>query len=387
MVEFLCRIFVKSEDYQDDAVREKVGTMASFVGIGCNILLFVIKLSMGLLANSIAIISDAFNNLSDSASNLITLFGYKMAAKPADKDHPFGHGRMEYLTSLVIAGIILLVGFELMKGSADKILHPEKVNFSWLVLFSLLFSILLKFWMAYFNRQLGNRINSGVLLATAQDSLNDCIATSASAVALVMSLFVDLPVDGVIGCVVSIFILYSGYGIIRSTVDELLGKPADKELIQKIEDVILCNPIVIGTHDMIIHDYGPGKFLGSAHVEVDSSMDFMKAHDLIDELERLLYKELKIMMTLHMDPVDTNNESVQRCKKMMIEILSDIDESLSMHDFRIVTGPTHTNLIFDIVVPYECQLSNHEIQNKIDEQLQNRETVYYTVITFDRSFI
>lgn len=387
MVQFLCKRFIKSDDFQDEVVRGKVGTLASFVGMGCNILLFMIKISMGMMANSIAVISDAFNNLSDSASNIITLFGYKMAAKPADKDHPFGHGRMEYLTSLVIAVIILMVGVELLKGSTNKILNPAPVMFSWVVMGSLIFSILLKFWMSFFYRNLGKKINSGVLFATAQDSQNDCIATGASGLALVLSLFTEWPVDGIMGCFVSVFILYSGYEIIKQTVDELLGKPADRLLTQEIEKLILSDSAIVGTHDMIIHDYGPGKLLGSAHVEVSASMDFLAAHDIVDELERKIYEQLKIMMTLHMDPIETDNQTVLALKKMVEEILLEIHPEMSLHDFRTVTGPTHTNLIFDIVVPYDCHLSNGDIQKMIDQQLKGKETTYYTVITYDRSFI
>ncbi len=387
MTQWLAHWLIKDADVQNAKTRKKVGSAASFVGMACNLILFMLKVTMGLLANSIAIVSDAFNNLSDCASNLITLFGYKMASKPADKNHPFGHGRAEYLTSLVIAVMILLVGVELLKGSLAKVLNPEPLRFSGWVLGSLIFSILLKFWMAGFYRNLGERIQSGVLFATAQDSLNDCIATGASALALILSRFTSLPIDGLMGCLVSFFILFSGYGIIRGTVDELLGKPADKLLSQQIEKLILSNPIIIGIHDMIIHDYGPGKLLGSAHVEVSAKMDFLKAHDVVDELERKIYEELKIMMTLHMDPVETDNQLVNTCREQMETILRELDPVLSLHDFRIVAGETHTNLIFDIMVPYECRLSNEQIQKAIDERLKNENGTYYTVITFDRCFI
>lgn len=387
MISFICKMFVKSEDYQDEAVRERVGSIASFIGMFCNILLFFVKFVMGILSNSIAITSDAFNNLSDSASNIITLLGYKLAAKPADKDHPFGHGRVEYLTSLVIAMIILLVGFELLRDSFDKVLHPQPIVFSWVVLGSLIFSIALKFWMAHFYQKMGNKINSSVLKATTQDSLNDCIATGASVVALILSLFVSWPIDGLMGCFVSVFILYSGYNIIKSTVDELLGKPADKLMTHEIEKLILANPIIVGIHDMIIHDYGPGKLLGSAHVEVNSSMDFLQAHDVVDEVERQVYEKMKIMMTLHMDPIEVDNQSVQENKQMVEEIITSIEPKMTIHDFRTVIGPTHTNLIFDVVVPYECKMKNEEILNQIEEKLKGKEKTYYVVITFDRSFI
>lgn len=387
MREFLVKKFIKNYEQIDDSkVREQYGVLSSIVGIFCNIILFVLKFIIGTMANSIAIISDGFNNLSDCASCIVTLFGYKMAAKPADKDHPFGHGRMEYLTSLVIAVVILFVGVELLKGSWAKIWQPKQVEFSVVAVCSVVISVLIKVWMGFFNRNLGKKINSTVMLATSKDSFNDVLATSATLIALVAALFTDAPIDGIIGIVVSVFILISGYGIIKETVDQLLGQPADPKLVNDIKNMVEETDVAIGMHDLIIHSYGPGKLIGSVHVEVDGKGDIMEIHDAIDELERNIYDELNVMITIHMDPVETDNEEINKCKALIEKIICEIDIKLSMHDFRIVSGPSHTNLIFDIVIPYECKLSEKFIKEEIDRRLKNCDKVYYTVITFDKNF-
>ncbi len=387
MTEFLIKKFVNNYAQTEDAkVRENYGLLSSLTGIACNVLLFAVKLVMGTIAHSISITSDAFNNLSDSASCVVTLLGYKLAAKPADKDHPFGHGRIEYLTSLVLASVILIVGFELLKSSAMKVIHPETVRFSWIVLISLLASIGVKFWMCGFNRKLGRRIDSSVMLATAQDSLNDVIATTATVVSLVLSAFVSWPVDGIMGVIVSIFVLFSGYGIIKDTISELLGQPADKELVSKISDIMLSRPEIMGLHDLIIHSYGPGNLIGSAHAEVSAHDDLLQIHDTIDEVEKEIYERLHVMFTIHMDPIETDNQEIEEARKMMKNILAQIDEQLSFHDFRMVSGPTHTNLIFDIVVPFECKLGFDDIRKQINDQLSLQKKKWYTVITFDRDY-
>ncbi len=387
MTKFLVRTFIKNhENVNDIRVREKYGTLSSVVGIICNILLFLLKYIMGTLSNSIAVVSDAFNNLSDSASCIVTLLGYKMAAKPADKDHPFGHGRMEYLTSLIIAAVILVMGIEFFKNSVTKIFTPEEVEFRVIVLISLILSIAVKLWMSCFNTVLGKKINSSVMLATAKDSRSDVVATAATVIALICSLFTDLPIDGIMGVIVSAFILKAGVEIIKDTVDELLGKPADAEITAQIRDIICCDERIIGVHDMIIHSYGPGNMIGSCHAEVRSDEDFVAAHDLIDQVEHEIHKQLKIAMTIHMDPIEVDNEQINACRKLVGEIIGSIDERLKFHDFRIVTGDTHINLIFDLVVPYEIKQENDELKRKIDEALVGKENRYYTVITFDREY-
>ena len=385
MVNFLIKTFIKnSENTENPKIRQKYGTLSSIVGIICNVLLFLIKYAMGTLSHSISIVSDAFNNLSDCAGCLVTLLGYKMASKPADKNHPFGHGRMEYLTSLIIAALIIFVGIELLKNSVEKIINPVEIRFSFAVLFSLVFSIAVKLWMAVFNAELGKKINSSVLTATAKDSKSDVIATSATLIALICSLFTALPVDGVMGLLVSVFILKSGYDIVKDTVDELLGKPADPEIINHIKEYVLKNDKIIGIHDLIIHSYGPGNMIGSCHVEVKSNESFTEVHDIVDSIEREIHNNLNILMTIHMDPIEVNDMLTNKCKKLVNNIMHSIDSSLDLHDFRIVSGESHTNLIFDLVVPFECKYSNEELKQKIDMQLSKENINYYTVIVFDK---
>lgn len=387
MTNFLVKRFIKDHDKTEDIkVREKYGMLSSAVGVICNIFLFALKYIMGTISNSISVISDAFNNLSDCASCIVTLFGYKLAAKPADKDHPFGHGRMEYLTSLSIAVVIIVVGLELLKDSVLKIMHPEQVKFSIIVLISLVVSVAVKLWMSLFNTKLGNRINSTVMLATAKDSKSDVLATVVVIIALVASVFTDLPVDGAMGVIVSAFVLKSGYDIVRDTVDELLGKPADQQIIDDINNLIKENVKIIGIHDMLIHNYGPGNMIGSCHVEVRSDEDFTQIHDIVDGIERRIHKELNILMTIHMDPIEVDNEQVNHCKNKVRAIIKSLDERLHIHDFRLVTGETHTNVIFDLVVPYDCKYTDQQLKNFIDNGLEAEDTDYYTVITFDREF-
>lgn len=387
MTNLLVKTFVKNyENTSDTYVRGKYGTLSSIVGIVCNILLFAVKFAMGTLANSIAVVSDAFNNLSDGASCIVTLFGYKMAAKPADKDHPFGHGRMEYLTSLIIAAVILVMGIELLKDSAVKILHPEKVEFRVVVLVSLVVSIGIKLWMSHFNTILGKKINSSVMLATAKDSRSDVIATLATVISLIAAIFTDLPIDGIMGIIVSLFILKAGYEIIKDTVDELLGKPADPETVDEIARLVCCDDRIIGVHDMIIHNYGPGNMIGSCHAEVKSNEDFIATHDLIDRIEHEIHKQLRIQMTIHMDPIEVDDEQVNMYRLLVANVVRRVDKRLGFHDFRTVTGDTHVNLIFDLVVPYEIKRTDDELKNEIDAILAKEETKFYTVITFDREY-
>ena len=387
MTKFLIQKFIKNpDDINNLKVRRNYGTLSSVVGIICNVFLFILKYIMGTLSGSISVVSDAFNNLSDSAGCMVTLLGYKLASKPADKDHPFGHGRMEYLTALTIAVLILIVALELFRNSVNKIIHPEKLTFSLIVLISLLVSILIKLWMSFFNAFLGKKINSSVMLATAKDSRTDVIATSATCIAVISSLYTNLPVDGIMGLVVSLFIFKSGIDIVKDTVDNLLGKPVDSDIVYAIKEMIGERDKIIGIHDLVVHNYGPGNMIGSLHAEVKSNEDFVFVHDMIDELERRIHKELNILMTIHMDPIETDNEQVNLSLDMIRNIILDIDPCLQIHDFRLVAGDTHTNLIFDIVVPYDCKYNNDDIKELIDKQLDKMEDNYYTVITFDREY-
>lgn len=383
----LVKKFVRDyDDIDNPAVRESYGMLSSIVGIVCNVMLCVSKFVIGTLANSISIVSDGFNNLSDCASCVVTMFGYKMAAKPADKDHPFGHGRIEYLTSLVIAMAIIVVGSQLFRNSMVKVINPESVVFSYAALAVLILSIVVKIWMGLFNRNLGKRINSSVMLATSKDSLSDVFATAATVIALVASLWTDIPLDGIMGIVVSVFILFSGFGIVKETVDQLLGQPADEELVNKIKELVSESSFSLGMHDLIIHSYGPGNLIGSVHIEVDSMGNIMDIHDAIDELERNIFEELKVRITIHMDPIERNNEHTNLCRDKLNKIIEEINPKLSMHDFRVVSGPSHTNFIFDLVLPYDCKMTEEFIKSEIDRKLTRERERYYTVITFDRSF-
>ena len=387
MTKFLIQKFIKNpDDINNLKVRRNYGTLSSVVGIICNVFLFILKYIMGTLSGSISVVSDAINNLSDSAGCMVTLLGYKLASKPADKDHPFGHGRMEYLTALTIAVLILIVAFELFRNSVNKIIHPEKLTFSLIVLISLLVSILIKLWMSFFNAFLGKKINSSVMLAAAKDSRTDVIATSATCIAVISSLYTNLPVDGIMGLVVSLFIFKSGIDIVKDTVDNLLGKPVDSDIVYAIKEMVGESDKIIGIHDLVVHNYGPGNMIGSLHAEVKSNEDFVFVHDMIDELERRIHRELNILMTIHMDPIETDNEQVNLSLDMIRNIILDIDPCLQIHDFRLVAGDTHTNLIFDIVVPYDCKYNNDDIKELIDKQLDKMEDNYYTVITFDREY-
>lgn len=387
MVNILVKAFVKDyENVTDNQVRGRYGMLSSLVGIFCNILICTAKFVIGALVHSIAIISDGFNNLSDCASCIVTMFGYRMAAKPADKDHPFGHGRIEYITSMIIAAVIVLVGGELLKSSVMKIIHPVEVTFSVVAVVVLLISIAIKIWMGIFNTILGKRVNSGVMLATAKDSFSDVAATMATLVALVASIWTDLPVDGARGVIVSIIILLAGIGIIRETVDQLLGKPADEELVNELKQMVKKDKVSLGMHDLIIHSYGPGNLIGSVHIEVDAKGDILEIHDAIDELEREIYEKLQIQMTIHMDPVETDNEVLNAYRQKIGELIKQIDDKLSMHDFRMVVGPTHTNLIFDVLVPYDSKADEAKIRECVDKELRREEHTVYAVITFDKSF-
>lgn len=387
MVDFFIKRFIRnSAEVENPTVRKAYGTLSSVVGITCNIILFCIKYFAGILSGSIAILSDAFNNLSDCASCIVTFFGYKMAAKPADKGHPFGHGRVEYLTSLVIAILIVLMGVELLRDSVQKLLSPESVTFHWLALCILLFSIAVKLWMAFFNRNLGKRIGSSVMIATAKDSYSDVLATTATLIVLMVSLFTDIPLDGWMGILVSLFILKTAYDIIRDTVDDLLGKPADVELVQQICKLIRANEEILGIHDLVIHNYGPGKMIGSCHVEVSSRSDFVAIHDKIDRIEHEIQEQLHISITIHMDPIELDNVQVNACRDMLLQVLHQLDPNLHMHDFRMVSGETHTNLIFDLVVPFDCVYKDDMLKEMIDAALETQPVQYYTVITFDREY-
>ena len=360
------------------------GRRAGLVGIISNVVLFGGKMVAGVLSGSVSITADALNNLSDASSSVVTLLGFKLAEKPADEDHPYGHARYEYLSALAVAVMILFIGFELAKTSVSKILHPESVTFTWLTAVILIGSMVVKGWLSIYNRRLGKKIHSDTLLATAADSRNDVITTGAVLVSGIVERFTGWHVDGVMGLGVALFILYSGIGMARDTISPLLGEAAGPELREQILDQLRTNPDVLGWHDLMVHDYGPGRRFASLHVEMDSREDPLHCHEIIDNLERECYESHGIHLVIHYDPVVTDDPELDRTKAMVVEKLGKIDSRLAIHDFRMVVSPGHTNLIFDMAVPADLTGREKELKSRLDQLLnQTGDTQYYTVITFD----
>lgn len=387
MPRLLIKWFIKNpENIADEKVRLAYGMLTAFTGIFCNVFLFALKLGLGLFMHSLSVVSDAFNNLSDCLSSLVTLFGYRLAARPADREHPFGHGRMEYIASLIVSVFILLCGFELLQTSVRGLLHPQEIRFSWPSAGIFAASILVKMWLSRMNAALGKKLNNTAMLAVAQDSRNDVFTTLGALTGLVFSRYSAFPFDATAGAVVSCFILGGGISLFRKIISRLLGNPASYALTNEIRKIILLYPEVAGVHDMIIHDYGPGKKFGSAHVEMDAAMNFMHAHTIIDEAEREIYEKTHVSMTLHPDPLDLRDPRVADYRRRVLGILHGISPLLTMHDFRAIFGLHHTNLIFDVLVPYDFALSGQELQKRIDERLAEEDPPVYTVITFDHAF-
>ena len=386
MTKLLLRLFIK--DYQnteDPAVRGACGKLAGIVGIVCNLLLFAGKLLAGTLSGSVSITADAVNNLSDASSSLVTLLGFKMAERPADAEHPYGHARMEYLSGLLVAILILIIGVELGKSSIQKILHPEAVEFSVLTLCILVGSILMKLWMCLFCRKLGKRIQSTTLEATAADIRNDVITTAAVLLGCLAGHFFHWRIDGWVGALVAVFILASGWSIAKETISPLLGKQADPELVQRISRLVLSHEKILGIHDLMVHDYGPGQCFASVHAEMDMHEDPLMCHDILDDVERDAMRELRVHLVIHYDPIVTDDDELNHMRTLVQKELAAIDPQLSMHDFRMVRGPQHTNLIFDLAVPYSMSDKTAELKRRIDECVQFEDSKYYTVITFDHA--
>ena len=387
MTQILLRLFVRNpENTQDSKIRSAIGSLSGIVGIGCNLLLFLLKLLVGTLAASVSITADAMNNLSDATSSIVTLIGFKLAEKPADEDHPYGHARYEYLSGLAVAAMIIVIGFELGKSSVEKILNPTAVEFSFATAAVLLGSIAVKLWLAGFNGKLSKMIHSATLEATAADSRNDCIATGAVLIAGLVEFFTSWTIDGFMGLAVAIFILYSGAQLARDTISPLLGERADPQLQQKIVDHISTNPKVLGYHDLMVHDYGPGQRFASLHVEMDKDADPLLCHEHIDDMERECYRLHGIHLVIHYDPVVTNDPELDRMRSLVTAILRVKDERMSIHDFRMVPGNGHTNLIFDVALPADLMGQQKTIQKSLEAALNDLgEGTYYTVITFDQA--
>ena len=388
MIELLARKFIPNRDTAgDSAVRHAYGVLCSGVGISLNILLFAFKLLAGLLSGSIAITADAVNNLSDAGSSLVTLLGFKLASQKPDSDHPFGHGRMEYISGLVVSMVILLMGFELGKSSVEKILHPETIVFHPVILVILLASVLVKFYMASYNRTIGKKIGSAAMQATATDSLSDCLATSAALISTIVSHYFDLSIDGWCGVVVACFILWAGVNAARETIDPLLGQPPTEEFVSEVEKLVLSYEGITGIHDLLVHDYGPGRCFISLHAEVSADGDMCALHDVIDTAERDLCEKMGCLATIHMDPLEQNDTLTNTTKERVATIVRLIDPEITIHDFRMVTGPTHTNVIFDAVVSHNCPLSDREVTRRIVEGVSALDGNYFAVVSIDRNFL
>ena len=387
MTNFLVRKFVKNyKNTADNNVRTAYGKFSGIVGIVCNAVLFIGKIIAGTLSGSVAITADAVNNLSDASSSVISLFGFKLASRPADEEHPYGHGRYEYLSGLMVAVLIMVIGVELFKNSVGKILHPERVEFSLLSAGVLVFSILLKLWMMFFNKKIGALINSKTLKATAMDSRNDVVTTSAVLVAAAISHFTGVELDGWMGVAVAAFIMYSGFGLVRDTIDPMLGKAPDEEQVDSIRKKILSYKGVLGTHDLMVHDYGPGRQFASVHVEMAAEDDVIENHDVIDNIERDFLKNDGLHMVVHFDPISTKDSLVNELRTWISEQIKHLDSRLTIHDLRIVKGTTHTNVIFDCVVPHDMEIGEKEIKKFAANIVAEKYPNYYTVVTIDRSY-
>ncbi|MGN0486630.1 MAG: cation diffusion facilitator family transporter [Acutalibacteraceae bacterium] len=388
MSELLVKLFIKdSENIKSAVVRERYGMLSSVTGIVLNILLSAGKYLIGVITNSIAITADATNNLTDATSCIITLAGFKMANRKPDKEHPFGHGRIEYVAALIVGFLVELMGYELIKSSIGKIKNPEAVVFSIPAVIVLVMSILGKVWLAYFNHKLGKKIESPVMSAVVTDSIGDITATSVTLISLILSKFISFPLDGYMGILVSLFILYSGFGILKESIGIILGAPPSKEMVDDLVDFIMAHEEILGIHDLVIHSYGASRTFATVHTEISSDDDIIKIHDTIDMIEKNVKDKFGIELVIHMDPIVTNNETVNKYYEMVHKVIKDIDSELNMHDFRVVEGNTHTNLIFDVVVPFGFRLSEKELIEKINSEIKKINENYYLVITVDNCYI
>lgn len=387
MVALLAKIFIKEEN-DKGKIRQSYGVLCGVVGILLNIFLFLGKFLAGTISKSIAITADAFNNLSDAGSSFVTLIGFKLAGAKPDPEHPFGHGRMEYISGLIVSAAILLMAYELIRDSIGKILHPEETEFSVLVVMILVVSILVKLYMAYYNRSIGKKIDSAAMKATAMDSLSDTCATAVVLVATFVGHYTGFHIDGWCGALVGLFILYAGFNAAKETLNPLLGQPPEDEFVDEIQQIVMAHEGVCGIHDLIVHDYGPGRQMISLHAEVPAEADILETHDIIDNIENELRLKLGCDATIHMDPIITTNEHVRELKETVVGIVKEIDEILSMHDFRVVSGPTHTNLIFDVIVPFKFCMTDDEVTDTIQKMVKERlGDNFYVVMKIDRSYV
>lgn len=383
---FLVRRFIKNyQDTKDANVRTSVGKLSGIVGILNNLFLFVIKFVIGTIVHSVSIQADGVNNLTDAGSNIISILSFHFANKPADKDHPFGHERTETIASLFVGILILVLGFETVKESISKVIHPGSIDFRLASVIILLVSIIVKFWMYTYNKKLSKTYDSSLLEASALDSISDVCGTMAVLVSTLLSPVLHFNLDGYMGIVVSGIILYGAYGLLRDMINSLIGEAPDPELVHNIVDMIMAHPAILGVHDMMLHNYGPNKIFASAHVEVDSSKDIFETHDHIDNIEREVKENMNIDLVLHMDPVKVNDPETELYRKKVVEAIHQIDPKWGFHDFRIVSGPTHVNLVFDLVIPFEEKYTQEEIEAMLLKQIQSDKKIYL-VLTIDHPY-
>ena len=387
MISLLARLLLKPNEKSEAELRKSYGVLCGAVGIALNILLFIGKYAAGILSGSIAITADAFNNLSDAGSSFVTLLGFHLAGQKPDIHHPFGHGRIEYLSGLMVSLLILLMGFELGKSSFEKILNPVPVSSGPLVIAILCASIAVKLYMFFYNRQIGKRLNSSAMLATATDSISDCFATCAVLLATLTGQRTGLMIDGWCGMAVAILILFAGFNAAKETINPLLGTPPSREFVSEITALVLSHPAIIGIHDLVVHDYGPGRMMISLHAEVSSSCDLLHIHDEIDHVEKELRCKLGCEAVIHMDPVVTDDGVTEETRRRVATLVRCIDDAITIHDFRMVTGPTHTNVIFDAVVPFDFRLTDEEVEEKIKTAIRTLDGSYCAVVNVEKSYI
>ncbi|MBQ0028273.1 MAG: cation transporter [Lachnospiraceae bacterium] len=387
MITILSRLFIKDyKNTNDSAVRTAYGVLCGAVGIFINVVLFLIKFIAGSISGSIAITADAFNNLSDAGSSFITMIGFKLGSQKPDPEHPFGHGRMEYLSGLAVSILVILMGVELFKSSVDKIIHPSVPEYSVIVLAILLVSIFSKIYMAFYNTKVGKKIDSMAMAATAKDSLSDTVATTVVLISMIVGYFFNIPIDGYCGVLVAILIFIAGITSVKDTIGPLLGQPPEEEFVKEIEEIVEGHEIVKGMHDLIVHDYGPGRVMISLHAEVPCDEDVLHIHDEIDCIEEELREKLNCEAVIHMDPIATNDAEVNDVKKDVENVILDVDDVLKFHDFRMVKGETHTNLIFDVVAPFKYKMSDEELKKTIFAAINNMNEKYISVIHVDHSY-
>ena len=385
MIDLLLKRFIKDYDKtKNPEVRTRYGVFAGIVGIICNLILFLAKIIAGVLTASVSIMADAVNNLSDAGSSIVTLIGFKLAGKPADYEHPYGHGRIEYISGFIVSGAIIIMGFELLTTSFRKILHPTPLEVSVSSLIILVLSILMKMWMAKFNKYLGNKVDSAAMKATATDSLSDCISTTVVLLGVLITQFSNVDIDGYAGAFVALFVIIAGFKAAKETLSPLLGQPPSKEFVKELERLILEDEHIIGVHDLIVHNYGPGRVFVSVHAEVPADMDILVAHDCVDMAERRIEKRMGCFISIHMDPVITDDEVINEQKAVVQEIIDDISPDISMHDFRTIKGPHITNLIFDVLVPFGFDMKDDEIVSRIKDALRDKHENWRAVIQVDK---